>query len=193
MARSAPAATMWPPRSPCRRPWASRSIRNGNLFIAEFGTNRIRKVDTNGKITTAIGNGNQGFAGDGGPPDKVEMSLPTSVVVDSSGTLYFADSQNNRIRKLSGGTVSTYAGNGGLSRSGDGGAATAAQLNVPQGVAVDASGNLYIADTANNVVRRVRHGRRDRQLRGHRHGGQFGRWQRRGERAIERAAGVGGG
>ena len=128
---------------------------NGNLFIAELGTNRIRKVDTAGKITTAVGDGIQGYAGDGGSPDKVEMSLPTSVAVDGSGNVYFADSLNNRIRKLAGGTVSTYAGNGGLSRSGDGGAATSAQLNVPQGVAMDATGNLYIADTANNVVRRV--------------------------------------
>ena len=110
---------------------------SGNLYVAEFGTNRIRKIDTSGKITTAIGDGIQGFAGDGGPANKVEMSLPTSVAVDSSGNVYFADSLNNRIRKLSGGNVSTFAGNGVLSRSGDGGAATSAQLNTPLGVAVD--------------------------------------------------------
>ena len=83
------------------------------------------------------------------------MNLPTGVAVDSSGNVYFADSLNNRIRKLAGGNVSTIAGNGLLSRSGDGGAATSAQLNAPLGVAVDAAGNLYIADTANNMVRRV--------------------------------------
>ena len=131
----------------------------GNVYVAEYGSNRIRKIDTAGKITTAVGDGTQGFAGDGGAPNKVEMSLPTSVVADSSGNLYFADSLNNRIRKLAGGNVSTIAGNGVLSRSGDGGAAASAQLNTPMGVAVDASfgsaGNLYIADTANNVVRRV--------------------------------------
>src|ERR1019366_74238 len=129
----------------------------GNVYVAEYGSNRIRKIDTLGKITTAVGDGNQGFAGDGGAPNKVEMSLPTSVVVDSSGNLYFADSLNNRIRKLAGGNVSTFAGNGAFSRSGDGNAATAAQLNTPLGVAVNTA-NLYIADTANNTVRSVASG-----------------------------------
>ena len=129
----------------------------GNVYVAEYGSNRIRKIDTSGKITTAVGDGNQGFAGDGGAPNKVEMSLPTSVVVDSSGNLYFADSLNNRIRKLAGGNVSTFAGNGAFSRSGDGNAATAAQLNTPLGVAVNTA-NLYIADTANNTVRSVASG-----------------------------------
>ncbi|MGD0778292.1 MAG: hypothetical protein ABSC05_36380 [Candidatus Solibacter sp.] len=136
-------------------PFSVAADSSGNLYVAEFGTNRIRKIDTSGNITTAIGDGNQGFAGDGGPPAKVEMTLPTGVAVDSSGNLYFADSLNNRIRKLSGSTVNTIAGNGVLSHSGDGGAPTAAQLNAPQGVAVDTAGNLYIADTSNNVVRRV--------------------------------------
>ena len=136
----------------------------GNVYVAEYGSNRIRKIDTSGKITTAVGDGNQGFAGDGGAPNKVEMSLPTSVVVDSSGNLYFTDSLNNRIRKLAGGTVSTYAGNGLFSRSGDGNAAAAAQLNTPLGVAVGTSigsgiaPTFYIADTANNVVRIVANG-----------------------------------
>ena len=128
---------------------------SGNVFIAEFGTDRIRKIDTSGKITTAIGDGLPGFTGDGGPPNKVEMNQPTAVAVDSSGNLYFADSLNYRIRKLAGGSVNTIAGNGQVSHSGDGLQGTFAQLNAPQGVAVDSAGNLYIADTANNVVRRV--------------------------------------
>jgi len=129
----------------------------GNVYVAEYGSNRIRKIDTSGKITTAVGDGSQGFAGDGGAPNKVEMNLPTSVVADSSGNLYFADSLNNRIRKLAGGNVSTFAGNGVFSRSGDGNAATAAQLNTPLGVAADTV-SMYLADTANNAVRRVASG-----------------------------------
>ncbi len=136
-------------------PFGVAADSNGNVYISEFGTNRIRKIDSKGNITTAIGDGNQGFAGDGGPANKVEMSLPTGVALDSSGNVYFADSLNNRIRKLAGGNVSTVAGNGLVSRSGDGGAASAAQINAPLGVAVDAAGNTYIADTANNMVRRV--------------------------------------
>src|SRR5665811_2183947 len=124
----------------------------GNVYVAEYGSNRIRKIDTSGKITTAVGDGIQGYAGDGGAPNKVEMSLPTSVVVDSSGNLYFADSLNNRIRKLVGGTVSTFAGNGVFSRSGDGNAATAAQLNTPLGLAAN-NVSMYVADTANHTVR----------------------------------------
>jgi uncharacterized protein (TIGR03437 family) len=128
---------------------------SGVIYIAEYGTNRIRKVDTAGNATTAIGDGTQGFAGDGGAPNKVEMSLPTAVALDGSGNLYFADSLNNRIRKLAGGNVNTYAGNGTFSKAPDGLAATSSQLNAPLGVAADANGNLYISDTLNNVVRRV--------------------------------------
>jgi uncharacterized protein (TIGR03437 family) len=143
---------------PMVSPFGVTADSQGNIYIAELGTNRIRKVDSAGKITTAIGDGNLGFAGDGGPANKVQMNSPTSVALDGSGNLYFVDSQNLRIRKLAGGNVSTVAGNGVLSLSGDGGAAISAQMNFPLGVASDASGNLYIADTANNVVRRVANG-----------------------------------
>jgi uncharacterized protein (TIGR03437 family) len=145
-------------------PFGVTADSSGNIYVAESGTYRIRKIDTTGNITTAIGDGTQGFAGDGGPANKVEMSLPTSVALDSSGNVYFADSLNNRIRKLAGGTVTTFAGSGVFRYSGDGGAATSAQLNTPMGVAVSYggafgnSGVLYIADTANNVVRSVANG-----------------------------------
>ena len=141
---------------PMVSPFGVAADSSGNIYIAEFGTNRIRRVDNaSGKITTAVGDGILGFAGDGGAPDKVEMNGPTSVALDGSGNIYFVDSLNYRIRKLAGGTVTTVAGNGLLSRSGDGGPAINAQLNAPAGVAVDSAGNLYIADTLNNMVRRV--------------------------------------
>ncbi len=128
---------------------------SGNLFIVENGDSRIRKVDTKNVISTVAGTGVAGFAGDGSTADKAQLNSPTGVAVDSSGNIYVADSLNLRIRKISSGNMSTVAGNGVLSYSGDGGAATAAQLLAPEGVAVDASGNLYVSDTGNNVVRRV--------------------------------------
>jgi len=129
---------------------------SGNLYIVENGDSRIRKVDTKGIISTIAGNGTAGFSGDGSPAVKAEMNFPTGIAVDSSGSLYIADFQNLRVRKIdSSGNIATVAGNGVLSFSGDGSPALSAQMNTPQGVTVDTAGNLYIADTNNNVVRKV--------------------------------------
>ena len=117
----------------------------GNLYIADYWNNRIRKV-SNGVITTVAGNGNAGFSGDNGPATSAQLNYPTGVAVDSAGNLYIADSHNNRIRKVSNGMITTVAGNGTSGFSGDNGPATSAQLYAPEGVAVDAAGNLYIAD-----------------------------------------------
>lgn len=126
---------------------------SGNLYILTNGDSRIRKVDTKNVITTVAGSGVPGFADGSGA--SAQFNFPTGLAVDSSGNLYVADSLNLRIRKVSGGNVTSVAGNGNFSYSGDNGPALNAQLSSPAGVAADASGNVYIADTANNVVRRV--------------------------------------
>jgi len=126
----------------------------GNLYIADTLDNRIRKV-SGGTITTVAGNGGNGFSGDGGPATSAALNDPQGIAVDSAGNLFIADTRNSRIRKVSGGTITTVAGNGTGILSGDGGPATSAQLNFPIGVAVNAAGNLYIADMFNNCIRKV--------------------------------------
>jgi trimeric autotransporter adhesin len=126
----------------------------GNLYLSDTYNNRIREV-SGGTITTVAGNGTPGFSGDGGPATSASLNQPRGVAIDSAGKLYFADYDNNRVRKLSGGTITTVAGNGSAGFSGDGGPATAASLNGPYGVAVDSVGNLYISDFNNNRIRRV--------------------------------------
>jgi sugar lactone lactonase YvrE len=131
----------------------------GNLFIADSRNNRIRKVDTGGIITTVAGNGAASFSGDGGPATSASLDSPTGVAVDSAGNLFVADFANSRIRKVDHATqiITTVAGNGTASFAGDGGPATAAELNFPVGIFVDSSGNLFIADTGNFRVRMVDH------------------------------------
>ena len=129
----------------------------GNLYIADYGDNRIRKV-SNGVITTVAGNGTSGNIGDNGPATGAQLNYPTGVAVDSAGNLYIADQYNHRIRKVSNGVITTVAGSGTAGFSGDNGPATSAQLYYPAGVAVDAAGNLYIADTWNSRVRKVSNG-----------------------------------
>ena len=129
---------------------------NGNLYIADWGNNRIRRVDANGTITTIAGTGGSGFSGDGGPAVAAQLKLPQGVAVDGTGNLYIADTDNHRIRQVvPSGTITTIAGTGGSGYSGDGGPAAVAQLNSPSGVAVDGAGNLYIADTENHRIRRM--------------------------------------
>ncbi len=129
---------------------------SGNLYIADTVNNRIMKVSTSGIITTVAGNGSLGFSGDGGPATSATMNIPSGIAVDSSGNLFIVDSNNNRIRKVStSGTITTVAGNGSLGFSGDGGTATLASFYYPSSIAVDSSGNLYIADGWNNRIRKV--------------------------------------
>ena len=125
------------------------------VYIADFGNDRIRKIDTKGTINTIVGNGTFGFAGDGGAATAAELNLPSGVALDSSGNIYIADQWNLRIRKVASANISTIAGNGIISYSGDGGASTRAQLNNPQGTAVDVAGNVYVADTRNAAIRKI--------------------------------------
>lgn len=132
-----------------------------NLFIADQCNHRIRKVDTNGIITTVAGSGTPGaafggFSGDGGPATAAQFKHPTAVTVDSGGNIYITDQVNNRVRRVDrSGTVTTVAGSGAAGFSGDGGAATAAAMTTPGAVALDAAGTLYIADNINHRIRRV--------------------------------------
>ncbi|HLK18393.1 MAG TPA: SMP-30/gluconolactonase/LRE family protein [Bryobacteraceae bacterium] len=106
-------------------------------------------------ITTIAGTGTSGFTGDGGAATSAQLASPDRVIVDSSGKIYIADGVNWRIRQISGGTINTIAGSGTEGYTGDGAAATKAELSDPTGIALDSSGNLYIADASNNVVRMV--------------------------------------
>jgi|GEM_PF-969054 len=129
---------------------------SGNMYIADSGNNRIRKVDSAGNISTVAGNGNKGYSGDGGPATEAELQGPAGIAFDSSGNMYIADKYNNCIRKVdSAGNISTVAGPGKWGYLGDGGTATSAWLNNPNGVAFDSSGNMYIADNGNNRIRKV--------------------------------------
>lgn len=127
----------------------------GNLYIADLNDNVIRKVDLAGIVTTVAGTGEQGFAGDGGPATSALLDSPAGVAVDAAGNIYIADTHNQRVRKVSNGTITTIAGTGAAGFSGDGGEATAAQLSSPTALAVDANGNLYIADTDNHRIRKI--------------------------------------
>ena len=148
----------------------------GSIYIADTFNNVVRVVyeggapaaglirleNSNatplvGNIYTIAGNGAQGYSGDGGLATSAELSFPDSVMVDSAGNIYIADTENNVLRKVnaSTGIISTVAGNGTAGFSGDGGPATSAQLNIPAGMAIDAGQNIYFADNYNARIRVV--------------------------------------
>ncbi len=145
-------------------PATSASL-NGTYYIGVDSSSSVYVDDSNtrvraisqGNIATFAGGTSSGFTGDNGPATSAKLSSPSGVATDAMGTLFIADRNNNRIRKVNGGTITTFAGggNGGL---GDNGPATSANLQFPQAVAVDSTGNLYIADSGNNRVRKVSQG-----------------------------------
>jgi trimeric autotransporter adhesin len=128
----------------------------GNVYIADSKNHRIRKITPSGIITTVAGNGIGGYNGDGGQATSAQLSFPYGLAVDSADNLYIADTQNNRIRKVTpDGVITTVAGNGKEGYGGDGGPAALAQLRWPENIVVDSADNLYIADTGNNCIRKV--------------------------------------
>jgi hypothetical protein len=137
---------------------------SGNVFIADTQNSVIREVTaSNGNIITVAGTGVAGYSGDGALATSAQLYDPYGVFVDSAENIFIADTDNCLIRKVSGGSISTVAGNPlgsptPCSYSGDGGAATSAQLDEPFGVFVDGSGNIFIADTQNSVIRVVNPG-----------------------------------
>ena len=137
-------------------PWGVAADNKGNIYISDFYNCRIRKVDTNGIITTVAGNGTYGFSGDGGPATSATISYAYGLCVDKWGNIYIADSYNQRIRKVdTSGYIWTVAGSDSAGFSGDGLPATNARMKYPSGVAADTFGNIFIADWDNSRIRKV--------------------------------------
>lgn len=129
----------------------------GNLLIADTDNNRVRKIDARGIITTIAG-ADHG-SGDNGPALNARMFEPSGIAIDGTGNVYVSDTNNNRVRRIAtNGAITNFAGNGSAGFSGDGGNATSAELNSPAGLTFDRSGALYIADSGNNVIRKVLNG-----------------------------------
>ncbi|MBS1587011.1 MAG: T9SS type A sorting domain-containing protein [Bacteroidetes bacterium] len=137
-------------------PWGLSFDRHDNLFIADHVNNRIRKIDTNGIITTIAGIGTIGYSGDNGLAINAQLYHPSSVVVDAADVIYIADWENNRIRTINdSGIITTIAGNGGVSYNGDGIPATSAELAAPYSIVLDQQNDIYIADAGNSRIRKI--------------------------------------
>ena len=129
---------------------------SGNLYVAEQGAHRVRRISIQGIVSTVAGTGSQGFSGEGGPAVSAQLNNPTAVTVDRAGNLYICDQFNHRIRRVSpSGTIVTVAGTGTAGFSGDGGPGVAASLNFPGAMVMDANGDLYFTDGPNARVRKL--------------------------------------
>ncbi len=140
------------------QPWGIGIATNGNIYVADFGNNRIRLIDrSTGNVTTVAGNGNGSYTGDGGPAMSATLNSPAGVATDPAGSLYIADSENNAIRKVNGvtGEIATIAGNGTALFGGDGFSAALAGLYKPYSVYLDSAGNLFLSDRLDLRVREI--------------------------------------
>jgi uncharacterized protein (TIGR03437 family) len=139
-----------------QRPYSVTFDKAGNLYIADTYNDAIRKVATSTGIISTIAGFREGFGGDGSVATGASLDTPTAVVFDAAGNLYIADTLNHRIRKVgTDGIIHTIAGTGSPSSSGDGGPATSASLNTPEGLAVDGSGNLYVSESGGHRIRKI--------------------------------------
>jgi sugar lactone lactonase YvrE len=137
-------------------PFGASVDSSGNIYIADMSNHRVRKINSSGIISTVAGTGTAGYSGDGWLATSAKLYNPDNVAFDSVGNIYIADAYNHCVRKINAsGIISTVAGTGIAGFSGDGGPATSAQFNGVDSVAVDNAGNLYIADTGNNRIRKV--------------------------------------
>ncbi len=128
----------------------------GNMYIADYTGQRIRKVNTSGVISTIAGTGTVGYSGDNGPATAALLNYPYGIAINSAGEIFFSDRYNNRIRKIDvSGIITTIAGTGAATYTGDNGPATAATVNNCYKVNLDAAGNIYIADFGNSVIRKI--------------------------------------
>ncbi len=129
---------------------------SGNIYFSDRYNRRVRKIATNGIITTVAGNGTSGSGGDGGPATAAQIAQVSGLTLDADGNLYISDYDENKIRKVNtAGIITTFAGTGASSSTGDGGHATAASLQTPMGLSVDHSGNLLVIEQFGHRVRKI--------------------------------------
>ncbi|WP_455432278.1 NHL domain-containing protein [Streptomyces pratensis] len=138
------------------RPYGVAVDSAGVVYFSDYNNHRVRKITTDGKISTVAGTGVAGYRGDDGPAVAALLNCPRQMAVDGADALYVTDSSNHRIRKIAAdGKITTVAGTGIAGFLGDGGPATAARLNLPLGIAVDSSGIVYFSDYNNHRVRKI--------------------------------------
>src|ERR1035437_5544737 len=145
-----------PRNAQLNRPAGVAADEIGNWYVADSANSRVRKVQPGGNLFTIAGNGNAAYFGDAGPATKASVNHPEGVAVDAAGNVYIADTVDNAVRKVTpDGVINTLVGTGNPGYSGDGGPAISARLSAPRSVAVDTSGNVFVADSGNNQVRRI--------------------------------------